>query len=97
MSGTDERLEQLRKRFRLRSRVDQAALTSAIADQDRAELKRLAHSLAGAGGIFGYAAISAAASALEAALDRDQPAEPEASALLAELQRIDGPSKIAAP
>jgi len=47
--------------------------------------------LAGAGGVFGYPTLSTAASALEGALDRGEPGDHKALALLSELEAVDTP------
>jgi HPt (histidine-containing phosphotransfer) domain-containing protein len=86
MSGEfNERMERLRQRFRQRSGGDRAALEAALERQDTVEMKRLAHSLSGAAGIFGYPVISERAAALEAALDRNEAPEDAAKSLLCEL------------
>ena len=84
----DQRVEQLRLRFRSRARDEHGLLAAALAAGDLGELRRLAHSLSGAGGIFGYPGISALAAALEGALDRAEPPAPSAAALLAELEKL---------
>lgn len=75
MSGFDDRMAQLRARFIVRAREDRNALREGGGAGDRARLREIAHSLAGNGGIFGFPEISAAASAIEDALDEDAPAE----------------------
>ncbi|MCO8030806.1 Hpt domain-containing protein [Brevundimonas diminuta] len=47
-------LEPLRLRFRERAGADSLALADALARADAAEIERLAHSLAGAAGLFGF-------------------------------------------
>lgn len=73
MSGFDDRIAQLRARFIVRAREDRNILREAQRDGDRARLREIAHSLAGNGGIFGFPEISAAASAVEDALDENVP------------------------
>jgi HPt (histidine-containing phosphotransfer) domain-containing protein len=63
------RLEKLRGRFVARSCVERAQLETALAAADLIEVRRIAHSLSGAGGTFGFPAISQAAGDLEAAVD----------------------------
>lgn len=75
MSGFDDRMTQLRARFVARAREDRSALQEVARRGDRARLREIAHSLAGNGGIFGFPEISAAASAVEDALDEDAPGE----------------------
>lgn len=68
-------LERLRSRFVERAGeqmkdLRQRRAPEALADEDhRRALRGLAHSLAGAGGSFGFPALSERAAALEAALD----------------------------
>ena len=74
MSQTfDERLDELRERFRERAIADTATIEG-MAEEIRAghapsglaaELRQIVHRLAGAGGTFGFAEISARASELE--------------------------------
>jgi HPt (histidine-containing phosphotransfer) domain-containing protein len=69
----DNRLAALRQRFRDRASAESDALEGIVADLERgapgtllqAEIRRIAHSLAGAGGTFGFAAISACAARLD--------------------------------
>ncbi|MER9580852.1 Hpt domain-containing protein [Mesorhizobium sp. M0276] len=84
----------LRQRFLVRC-ADQLTELKAIARQGdalatRDALIRIAHSLAGAAGTFGFGEISARASALETLLiDKRDEAAPEAAlhALIAEIER----------
>lgn len=69
MAAFDDRLRALRERFVARSRSEGMMLAKALAADDRAELQRIAHSLAGAGGLFGHPEISDAGQSLEDALD----------------------------
>jgi HPt (histidine-containing phosphotransfer) domain-containing protein len=69
----DDRMAKLRERFIARSRVDREALAGAFAGGNRVELGRIAHGLSGAGGLFGFPAISALASQLESGVDRNEP------------------------
>jgi HPt (histidine-containing phosphotransfer) domain-containing protein len=67
------RLAALRMRFLERANTDSAALegiasglgTGAAAGGDRQQIRRIAHSLAGTAGTFGFAAISFCAAELE--------------------------------
>jgi chemotaxis protein histidine kinase CheA len=69
-------MDELRTGFLLRVKKDMAALSQdrmALKDGDRLpntldRIKRIAHSLSGAGGIYGFAEISDAAAALEDAV-----------------------------
>ncbi len=62
-------MARLRDRFITRTRADRENLTAAYAAGDLPELRRLAHSLSGSGGIFGFASISEAAANLERGID----------------------------
>jgi chemotaxis protein histidine kinase CheA len=69
----EDRLAALRQRFRSRAMGDSEALERIASDLDgaapraelQAEIRRIAHSLAGAGGTFGFSRISACAGELE--------------------------------
>ena len=71
--GLADRLGALRQRFRDRATTESEALENIATDLERgasaarlqAEIRRIAHSLAGAGGTFGFAGISARAAELE--------------------------------
>ena len=76
--GAEARFAALKRRFRDRTTTDSEALERIAADLERgepaaplvAEIRRISHSLSGAGGIFGFAGISMCAAELEAfALD----------------------------
>ena len=69
MNDFDTRMAELRVRFAARAAGQRAELESALAAGHRDELRRLAHSLAGSAGIFGFPQISADARALEEAVD----------------------------
>ncbi|MNV43636.1 Hpt domain protein [compost metagenome] len=58
---SDDPLEPLRARFRERAGADGLALANALARGDAAEIERLAHGLAGAAGLFGYAEVGSMA------------------------------------
>jgi HPt (histidine-containing phosphotransfer) domain-containing protein len=66
-------MARLKQRFVVRSAEDRMALLKAFDRGDREELRRLAHSLSGAGGIFGFADISQYAAQLEQGIDRGDP------------------------
>lgn len=70
MTDFDARMAMLRARFASRAVADEIALRSALDRGDRFEVQRLAHSLSGAGSIFGYPAITEAAEAVERAVFR---------------------------
>ena len=94
MTSFDERLTELRAKFIARSRSERAALAAASERGDLAEIKRVAHSLAGSGGLFGFPEISVAGQDLEAALDYGADAEllkPKCEALLRQLEALVQP------
>ena len=94
MTAFDDRLRELRQRFIDRSRSDRDALAAALAADDRPELQRLGHSLAGAGGLFGFPEISDAGQRLEDALDEGAATEDvqaAGEALLRRLEALDQP------
>jgi HPt (histidine-containing phosphotransfer) domain-containing protein len=72
----EERLEELREKFRERAIVESATIEGMAEELSAgsapaglaAELRQIAHRLAGAGGTFGFAEISARATELEALL-----------------------------
>ena len=69
MSAFDARMAQLRARFLDRARDERARLVSAMAAGDIAEIRRIAHSLSGSGGVFGFPRISASAQQVEEKAD----------------------------
>jgi HPt (histidine-containing phosphotransfer) domain-containing protein len=71
MTDFDDRLAALRARFLARAADDRAALATAQKANDREAIRRIAHGLAGAAGVFGFADISAAARAVEEAGEDD--------------------------
>lgn len=92
MTAFDDRLRELRQRFVDRSHSDRDLLKIALAANDRPELHRLAHSLAGAGGLFGFPEISDAGQRLEDALDESAGVEgvrAAGEALLRQLEALD--------
>lgn len=78
-SGFDARLAALQMRFLARAAEDRARIEKNLGCIDDplararvlAELRDLSHGLAGAGGTFGYAGVSAAAEAFEARILED--------------------------
>ena len=96
MTAFDDRLRELRQRFIDRSRLDRDLLTTALATNDHPEMQRLAHSLAGAGGLFGFPEISDAGQRLEDALDENADAgdvRAAGEALLRQLESLDQPDQ----
>ena len=71
--GMEAKLGALRDRFRARMFTERAALQGIVTDLERGapssehedEIRRLAHGLSGAGGTFGFPAISSCAAQLE--------------------------------
>jgi len=69
----EQRLEQMKLRFRARAAAEAIVLQTIVSDLDngapasplRADIKRIAHRLAGAAGTFGFAGISSGAIDLE--------------------------------
>jgi HPt (histidine-containing phosphotransfer) domain-containing protein len=96
-TGAAERFQKLQQKFVERCKNELAVLIDiagkATLDlESRSHLARLAHSLAGAGGTFGFAEISTAASDLEEVLTADGPADetqvrPALQALIAAVNR----------
>jgi HPt (histidine-containing phosphotransfer) domain-containing protein len=62
-------MAELRTRFLARARADRALLAIAVRQEDRDEIRRLAHGLSGTAGVFGFASLGKAAEALETAVD----------------------------
>jgi len=83
-------MQALRDRFVERCRGDLVRLkVLAAGDLSADELGALAHSLAGAGGVFGFPEVSAAAGRLDDAYASGETPSPAAvAALLDELQRV---------
>ena len=77
------RLNVLRDRFRGRMASERVALQNIVSDLERGgpidqsteEVRRIAHGLAGAGGTFGFAGVSACAAALEEFVSAPEKAE----------------------
>ena len=71
----DDIMQDLRLRFCARLSGDIAALAAAAEAGDRQAIRGVCHRIAGAGGMFGFAALSAAASEAEEAIDGGQTPE----------------------
>lgn len=71
MNPLEDRLRELRALFVEGSQADLQALERACQEGDREELRRLAHVLAGNGGLFGFPNIRRAAEKLTDALDEE--------------------------
>jgi len=69
VSDFEERLEALRHAFRRRAAEEHGRLVETLAAGDFEAVRTIAHSLAGAGGVFGFPEISEAAGAVEDADD----------------------------
>src|SRR5437868_10434168 len=79
-TGPSDRFQKLQQKFIDRCKNEIEVLTdiagkSALDPEGRSRLAGLAHSLAGAGGTFGFAEISTAAGGLEDLLRSDIPAD----------------------
>lgn len=70
---TDDPLAPLRARFQARAAIEAAALAEALAAGEAAEVERIAHGLAGAAGLFGFADVGAAAIAVDQAFAAGRP------------------------
>jgi len=62
-------MQALRAAFAARAGDEHDRLAAAVRDGDRETMRAVAHRLAGAGGLFGFPRISAAADALEEAIE----------------------------
>lgn len=69
-------LAPLRGKFRARSAEDLARLRTLLKANDHAELRRLAHGVAGAAGTFGFPALSEAAIVIDDAYTAERTPEP---------------------
>ncbi|WP_447765551.1 Hpt domain-containing protein [Sphingopyxis panaciterrae] len=69
MAEIDARLAAIAERFAAQAAETSAAIAAALDGEDRSELARLTHSLAGRAGMLGYGAIGNAARAVEEAVD----------------------------
>ena len=101
----EEKLAALRERFRARMFAERAALQGIVCDLERGasvnehreEIRRLAHGLSGAGGTFGFAAISSCAAELEEFVSTSpEPAEliEGCHALIQDIDRTIGSSEL---
>lgn len=79
---TVDPMDALRRRFRARALDEADQLERALAADDRLALERLAHSLAGTAGLFGYRRIGEAAAAVDGAFARHDPDAPDAAPAL---------------
>lgn len=77
----------MRAAFGKRTQADVAAILSLLSEGEsgRGEARRIAHMIAGSAGLFGFAAVGAAAAALEDALEAGAP-EGQVSGLAAALR-----------
>jgi len=92
MSEPDRRMEMLRQRFHQRAASDSVEIQAALQRRDYPRLLHLAHGLAGIAAIFGYAEVSARASALEDGVEGglEYPTIAKLSAaLIVALERVD--------
>jgi chemotaxis protein histidine kinase CheA len=105
--AVEDRLAALKMRFRERALAEARALELALGElrhgppelEVQGEIRRIAHSLCGGGGTFGYTGISARAEALEELVldDPDSPALADACrALVAEVRRAAAATDVAA-
>jgi HPt (histidine-containing phosphotransfer) domain-containing protein len=62
-------MAELRTRFIARLAAEKVLLLTGAREGDRASLRAVCHRIAGAAGMFGYAALSASASQVEEAID----------------------------
>lgn len=88
---TADPLARLRGQFRKKAHEDAAAMRLALGQGALGlqQIEHLAHSLAGAAGVFGYVEISTAALAVDSRFAGGQaPDEDEVAALLAAIDRI---------
>ena len=79
---TADRMEALRLSFCARALEEADQLEAALAANDRVVIERLAHTLAGTAGLFGYQRIGAAARAVDGAFARGDAAAPDAAPAL---------------
>jgi chemotaxis protein histidine kinase CheA len=95
----ENQLEALRQRFRLRAVAESGRLETLVSDLEgagdepaaRTEVRRIAHSLSGAAGTFGYSQVGLLACELEDFASDGSPSPRLASAcraLLSEINRI---------
>lgn len=87
MSG--DPLEPLRLRFRERAGADSLALADALARADAPEIERLAHSLAGAAGLFGFVEVGDLAMQIDQGFAAGKtPPDDRVRALIVALRRL---------
>jgi HPt (histidine-containing phosphotransfer) domain-containing protein len=72
---SDDIMHSLRLRFCARLTEDIGALEAASGAGDKAAIRAVCHRMAGAGGMFGFADLSAAASEAEEAIDAGETGE----------------------
>jgi HPt (histidine-containing phosphotransfer) domain-containing protein len=82
MTEFEDRMLALRARFIERAGGEREQLILAVSSSNLPEIRRIGHSLSGAGGVFGYSTLSAEAQQVEEAMDA-----PAASINLEELCR----------
>jgi HPt (histidine-containing phosphotransfer) domain-containing protein len=86
-------LAPLRQKFRARSADDLTRLRLLLEENDAAELRRLAHGIAGAAGTFGFPALSKAAIVIDDAYVAGRTPEPtDFDRLERELEAVAIPS-----
>lgn len=69
MAEIDARLAAIAERFAAQAATTAAEITAVLDRKDWSELARVAHSLAGRAGMFGYVAMGDAARSVEEAVD----------------------------
>lgn len=88
---SDDPLEPLRARFRQRAEADRLVLAKALEQGDATEIERLAHSLAGAAGLFGYVEIGRLALQVDEGFAQGLPLSArKVRALMTALERLGG-------
>jgi HPt (histidine-containing phosphotransfer) domain-containing protein len=89
MTDFDARMAELKTRFIEEAGKDRERLIEALGNDDHAALSRIAHSLSGRAGMFGFPGVSAKAAALELVLD-EEPTQlrPPLDALLESLELV---------
>jgi HPt (histidine-containing phosphotransfer) domain-containing protein len=89
MTDFDARMAELRTRFLQEAGKERERLVEAFRDDDHAAMRRIAHSLSGRAGMFGFPEVSERAAALETAVE-DEPAQLRAAydALLESLEFV---------
>lgn len=75
MTQFDQKMDALRTRFISRASSEIAALCEAHLEHDEAAMRRIAHSLAGNAGLFGWPELGQRAREFEELLDRPASAE----------------------